>query len=956
LTDWAALKYDLDIESSVDLTQTSTIFPLGTPIKGIGNFKGKVSGQGETYRVDGTIDSESLTAAGIYLKGVNVAATVEGTNTNYTANGKAIAELLTFEDFRIEFPKITGNVRGTGTDFRWVGELQAVAAKSKKLSLGGLFLSDAVAEMKDKELTASAANGRAQKFSVGDNEFAALAVRNLRFSLPNGDPNLKADAATAASFTTKDYKLNDVRGRNLTVKNAKGRTDINVGNVQARNAQVKGNTLENVTADDFKFTDLPGSIELTAKNLKAARLNADGTRIDGLYVPEVSLTDTGAETKIYSDQLRVASIDAGAAVLGSLNIGGVRLTIRQGRLEGTSNDIDAGSVKLAKSSSLSDGGTIDAVKVVKPVFVLEPSGRYRATADMSIGGGTVGSIPLGAAQAKVLIDNDGANLNELTANVMEGVVTGNAIIAFSNRTRSVIKADFANLDLGKIAALQSGRVMPLEGKTNGRVDLTLNGTDYRTTSGTINATIAAAAGGADTNKIPVNGTVDLSAANGLFNVDRANLKTDNSEVTATGRFDLRNDNSDLDVSLRSSDANEIVNLVRVTGLSPEFESQFDSMKAAVAGNVTFDGKITGNLTDPTVDGKASLASLSLRGKELGTLTSDVLISPIETELRNGKLVQSDGGSVAFNVKIPSTGTDNISVDAELAGVNAGNLLAALPVDLPERINDFNGKTSGTVKLSGLPRQSQGEINIASEKGTIAGQSFDSLTAKALFSGTRINIERGEIKVGEGFVAAKGSYDTASSAFDLDVEGKSVPLPLALAFLPADSGIPTITGAADFTAKAIGEVDRPATINVNFNGSATNVLINERSLGMLTFKGVTGNQVLNADLVATLENRPQTINATLNFGDANLPFRVQTSFDQSPLGPFIALIPQLAGVSIDGTGTGQVEFGGNIAEKDAAGNTVYSAAGLSGFARFSQLSLRVQDTPINASEPVSVRFD
>lgn len=956
LTDWAALKYDLNIESTVDLTQTSSIFPLGTPIKGIGNFKGKVTGEGETYRVDGTIDSQSLTAEGIYLKGVNIAATVEGTNASYAANGTAIAELLTFEDFRIEFPKLVGNVRGTGTDFRWVGELQAIAAKTDKLTIGGLFLSDAVAEMKDKELTAAAANGRAQKFSIGDNEFVDLSARNLRFSLPNGKPDLKADSAAATSFTTKDYKLNGVKGRDLTVKNANGRTDINVKSLQARNAQVKGNSLEDVTADDFRFTDLPNSVELNARNLKAGRLNADGTRIDGLYAPEVSLTDTSAETKVYANELRVASIDAGAATLGTLNIGGVRLTIRQGRVEGTSNDIDAGSVTLAKSSSLPNGGTIEAVKIVKPVFVLEPSGRYRASADMSIGGGTVGSIPLGAAQAKVLINNDGANLNELTARVMDGVVNGNAVIAFNNRTRSVIKADFADLDLGKIAALQSGRVIPLEGKTNGRVDLTLAGTDYRTTSGTVNATIAAAAGNTDSNKIPVSGTVDLSASNGLFTVDRANLKTDRSEVNATGRFDLRNDNSDLDVALRSTDANEIVNLVRVTGLSPEFESQFDSMKAAVAGNVSFGGKITGNLTDPTIDGRASLASLSMRGRDLGSLASDILVTPVETEFRNGKLQQADGGSVAFNIKIPSAGTNSITVNAELAGVNAGNLLAALPVDLPERLNDFNGKTSGTVNLSGLPDGSQGEINIASEKGTVAGQSFDSLTAKAVFNGTLINIERGEIKVGDGFVAAKGSYDTASSRFDLNIEGKAVPLPLALAFLPADSGLPAITGLTDVTAVATGEFDRPATINVNFNGSARDVLINERSLGTVTFKGTTSGQVLNADLVATLENRPQTISATLNFGNDNLPIRVQTSFDQSPLGPFFALIPQLAGVSVEGTGTGQVEFGGNIAQRDPAGNLVYSASGLSGSAKFSQLALRFQDTPINASEPVSIRFD
>ncbi|MCC6327448.1 MAG: hypothetical protein IT174_02950, partial [Acidobacteria bacterium] len=224
ISDWANPTYDLNIESTIDLTQASSIFPLGTTITGIGNFKGKVSGSGENYKIDGSVDSQSLTAEGVYLKGVNVTATVEGTNSNYTANGNAVAELLTFEDFRIEFPKLAGNVRGTGTDFRWVGELQAVAAKTDAMTIGGLFLSDAVAEYKDRELTASAATGRAQKFSIADNEFAALTARNLRFSMPNGSVNLDADSASAASMANENFKLNELRGRNVRIRNVDKRT------------------------------------------------------------------------------------------------------------------------------------------------------------------------------------------------------------------------------------------------------------------------------------------------------------------------------------------------------------------------------------------------------------------------------------------------------------------------------------------------------------------------------------------------------------------------------------------------------------------------------------------------------------------------------------------------------------------------------------------------------------
>ena len=92
LTDWKSPKYDLDIDSTIDLTQTSNIFPLGTPLRGIGNFKGKVTGEGENYKVDGEIIRESLSASNIYLKGLNVNATVDGKGSMYEANGKAIAE------------------------------------------------------------------------------------------------------------------------------------------------------------------------------------------------------------------------------------------------------------------------------------------------------------------------------------------------------------------------------------------------------------------------------------------------------------------------------------------------------------------------------------------------------------------------------------------------------------------------------------------------------------------------------------------------------------------------------------------------------------------------------------------------------------------------------------------------------------------------------------------------
>jgi translocation and assembly module TamB len=956
LTDWKDFKYDLNIESSVDLTQTSTIFPLGATLRGVGNFKGKVAGQGENYHVTGEIQSDALAAEGVYLKGINIAATVGGTNENYEGNGTAIAELLTFEDFRVEFPKIAGNVRGTGSDFRWFGELQAVAAKSKGLSIVGLFVSDAVAEYKDKQFVASGGAGKAKKFSITDTEFDDLNARGLTFSRKDGVTQLNSSSATAGSMTTPDYKLEGVQGRNLKVRDTNAQTTVEIDGLVASGARLKDNRAQNLRASRFELVDTASGTKVRLDNLTAESVAAGGTRIKGVSAPSIIIEDDPAKTLVNAGLMRIASIDGGGAVLGNLNIAGVRLTIRQGTVSGSSNDIDAGDVTLRGNELVEGGGKLENVQIRKPVFVVEPSGRYRASADMSIGGGTVGSIPLGNASAKVNISNDRADLTELTASVMNGTVNGTASIAFNERNQSRINADFANLDLSKIVALQGGRVIPFEGSTTGRADITFNGTNVRSTSGSINADITANAGDGTRGTVPVNGRVEVKATNGLFNIDTARLTTPNSQLTAAGSFDLNGQDSNLDLALSSTDAAEIERLVRILGVSPDLEEQLDSLQVGVAGNLAFNGKLTGNLTDPTIDGKASLASLSLRGREVGSVSTDVFVSPAGTELRNGLLQESGGGgTIAFSVNAPTGGANNTSVNATLTNVNAGNILAALPVSLPERLRDFTGTTSGSVNLTGLPNAAQGDINIASSSGTVAGQAFDSLRAKAVFTGTRIDLQEGDIKLGDGFVSARGNYDRASTAFDFQLDGKSVPLPLALAFLPENSSIPTITGLADFNAKAIGEFNKPNSYNINFSGSGRDVVINENAFGAVEFKGNTVGQVLTADLTATLDGRPQVITGSVNFGNDNLPVRVQTTFDNSPLAPFFALVPQLKGIPLSGIGTGTVEFGGDLSRINDKGEREFSTAGLTGTARFSRLDLQIQDTPLSAAEPVVVAF-
>ncbi len=962
LTDWEKLNYNLKISSTVDLTQTSNIFPLGTPLRGVGNFNGTVSGEGENYKVDGAITSESLSAANVYLKALNVAATVNGTNSMYEVNGKAVAELLTFDDFRIDFPQIIGTVRGNGTDFKWLGELQAVAFKSKDISLGRLFISDAVAEYKEKngEFTATAGNGRAASFIIGgDTEIQNLQARNLNLRNQGETTVINSPNVTGGSVKSKDFNAKGVNARNLSITNRPRNTQIQADNLTAQDALTEEAKLKNLSANGVNITTENGTTDITAKNFRADGLEADGANISGLDANGLTLRDTPGETVIFSNSVKVAKVATDAAILGSLNIAGVRLTVRQGTIEGTSGDIDAGNIALLKTKDLPDGGKLENVKIYKPVFMVEPSGRYRATADMSLGSGVLGSVTLGAARANVAASNDQITLKNLEADVMEGKLNGDATIALNNRNRSNVNLDFSNLDLGKLLALQGGQVVPVEGQTTGKVNLAFTGTNFKTASGTINADITANAGNSERGLIPLTGKVEATATNGLFNIDVARFNTEKSEFNATGSFDLGSENSNLNLALNSTDAGEIERIIRVLNVSPDLEEQLNTYQVKFAGNLNFTGTLTGNVSNPTINGRTSLDSLILRGKELGALSSDIFVSPEITELRNGKLQDRAGGNIAFNVNIPNTGADNISVQATFDKFNTGNLLAALPIEgLPEQFQDFQAQTSGTINLTGLPNEMQGEANLSSGAGTVNEQSFDGFDSRVTFAGTLVTVEKFEAKFGDGFLRATGTYETETTVFNADVEGRNIQLARVRPFIPNSQDLPNIGGIINLTAKATGEVLETATYNVSFNGVGQGVTINDKAVGAVTFSGATENQELNAKLTVNFDGQPQELIANVNFANPNLPFRAETTFNNSQLAPFIALVrEQVEGeTEVMGTATGKVFLAGNLSSEDAQGNRTFSTDNLSGSAEFTQLALQIGDTPIASVEPVSVQFN
>jgi translocation and assembly module TamB len=874
MDDWRALRYQMNITSTVDLTQVSEVLQPGAALRGAGNFVGTVTGEGDQYKVDGTIKSDALAADGVRLRGLNVTAKGSGQGQSYNVNGRAVAELLTAGDFQLNTVQLVGGVMGTGSDFRWVGELRAAAAKAYGTNIAGLILMDARAELNDGLLTASSSQFRAN--------------------------SLRSSGATVNGITASDLR---VRSEN----------DVTTA---------------------------------TVSSVKAGTVVASGAKVNGVTARNVDIANRDGVTSVVVKEVQVGATSAAGAEIGSVNIAGVRLSVRGGRIEGSTSDINAGTVKLAD-------GQAENVRLARPVFVVEPSGRYRASADLSIGGGVLGRMDLGEVQAKLIATSSEIQLNDFRADVFRGQATGDARIAIGRGGTSRIAATFTGVDIAGPLTAFAGGAVPLAGRASGRVDLAFPGTDFKQASGTLNTQLTAAADGNETGRIPITGELAVLADRGLFQIQRVDLQTAATKLKASGQFSFEGD-SNLQVDLNSSDASELQAVLISSGLLPDVEEQMRSYGLELAGQLSFNGTLKGALNSPDIDGRVSLGSLLVNGNDLGSLSASIVTTPAELRVTDGRLTERDGGGMQFTLNAPRTGVNNTTFAATLDRVNARTLIATLPLDRAtrEQLGETQADVSGQIQIAGIPDAMSGSAELRFGPGRLAGEPLESLVARATFSGSNVNIENVDAKLGAGHIVASGTYNTSTKDFDLQGRAEGVQLSRLAALTNKGIG-PVLTGTADFTARASGNFSAGdfSGFMITFDGQGQNVTINGRPAGPIALVGRTENKQLNVTLTSELLGTPQVISAQVNLADEKLPATIETTFNNTDLTNLLSIILPQRTVKITGRATGSLTASGPLVDEDG----YFSAGGLQGTANLTELTFRVEDVQLTATSPLLVRF-
>jgi translocation and assembly module TamB len=850
-----------------------------------------------------------------------------------------------------------GTITGDGDHYQLDGSVKSDALAADGVRLQGLN----VAAKGSGQGTSYDFNGRAvaQLLTAGDFQLNAVQVTG-------GVMGTGADFRWLGELRAAAEKSYGTTITGLILRDA--RAEYRDGVLTASAPQFNGNSLTTATAkvengiqaNDLRVRMENGKTTATIASAKAGKIQSGDGSINGVNARTIDVRSDGNVTNVTVNEVQVGEANAFGAQTGSINIAGVRLAIHAGRIQGSTNDISAGTVKLKD-------GSVENVKLARPVFTVEPSGRYRASADLSLGGGVLGTMKLGPARAAVVATSDQIQLTNFVAEALDGRATGNATISLKKTGASHVSADFDNFDLSGLITVLSGRAVPVASKATGKADLAFTGSDFANATGNVNAKlIGGAPAGSDLASL--SGDLAVTANHGVFQIQTANLRTPSTSLTASGQFSIDQPVSNLRVDLASTDAAELQRLLISSGALPDLDEQFRTYGINLGGKLAFNGTLNGALQNPIVSGHAELGSLIVNQRDLGSLSANISSTAAEMRVSEGRLVQANGGGAQFSLVVPNTGVNNTSVDATLTRMNAGDLIAALPLSKQTRdqMGDTQGEVSGTLKISGIPKAMSGAADLNFGAGRLAGEPLQNLTAHATFSGSSVTLTGFDANFDAGHITGKGKFDTETQAFEVTASGDRIQLERLSAFANRPN-LPKLAGTAKLNLTASGLFKDVSTYQINFDGESNDATLDGHSAGAVKLVGRTENKQLNVSFTSTglLGQTPQLVTARVDLANEKLPATIESTFTNAELSEIFKIIlarahgteqgASLEEFNVTGRASGVLKLSGNLMTENEQGEEVLSWRGLTGTATFNQLTINLPEFAFAADGPMIVEL-
>jgi outer membrane protein assembly complex protein YaeT len=671
--------------------------------------------------------------------------------------------------------------------------------------------------------------------------------------------------------------------------------------------------------------------------LNSDEFTASGARVHGAKAEGILVESKNEQINFESQQVRAQAVTMQGVSVVDVSTSAIRGDASDGRIRASAPQISVGRVDVEK-------GRISGITLQGLNAIME-NGRYQARGSLTLKDGTISGASVGPLNGELVAGNESVALNGFKASLFGGSASGDLTVQMGRAGNSRMRADFTGLKTSDVFAVASSGRAPLAGSLDGNADLAWPGIDVLAASGSLTARLR----GETTqtvDAIPVTGEVNIKARRGIFDVEQLTLNTDATRLTAGGRLSREGD-SDLKFSLNSASAEQ---LQTIAFSIEDVRQALEKYEPQISGDLKFEGRITGRITDPAIEGDLNLASITFFDEPVGSLTGHVLVSPAEVRFENGVLTALNGGTAKFTYAAPR---DEVAtegrLDATIDRIPIETLIAA--AGLPGGQQFITGELSGEAHLMKLPGSPEGQVTINLVNGTIGQQAAQLATANLVFEGNTARLERAEVQLPQGRLVANGSHDLKSNIFRLQGSAENIDLGGIVGSFELAN--PRVTGTADATFQASGNAKDIEQLQLEITAEGKNVTINGQAAGELRLTARTSQTGrVDVDLTTGIAGKPQPLRGSIELRSPGRPVVIESDMTEFNLGSVIAAFaPDLAD-SIAGTVNGRLRIAGpTVNDRGEA-----TLDGLRGSLSLTAISLQLAGRPINIETPLTVTLN
>ncbi len=703
----------------------------------------------------------------------------------------------------------------------------------------------------------------------------------------------------------------------------------------------------------------------------ADNLTVAGTTFRGVRLPQI--VAQGADDKL---TLTAGHGSVQAVTVDVVEVNGVVLGEAKGEVKingkKTETSFSAPAVNVA-AVAWPDGRLTDLRlgNVTSSVI----GGAYEVKATANLGGGVISGAEVKGATANALFNNAALNVTDIKASALGGTVEADYTLPMAKGAPQHVKGHFANVQTAEALILADFKDAPISGKATGDVDLNF-GSSIQSLDGKITAHFEGKtneASGQPADAIPLTGEVAVTAHGSVFRFDQFQLATDATRLDASGTLafgppgsQAAEAQSDLRVTLTSTQAEQIVQIARSYEAARPFITETEPQ---LIGDLKFEGRVTGKIGEPVVEGDVNAATVGLRDALLGALSAHVVVSPAELRVANAVVTATGGGSAKLDLVVPfDRKAETGRLDAAVDRISLETVLAALGT--PDVSRFVTGDVTGKANLTGLPAAPRGSAQFNLVNGQVSGQPAQVAKADLTFDSKQALLQSLELQTPQTHITGSGKINLDDFAFEASGKADQVALG-ALADSFELKGA-RVEGTADAQLTVSGRFEKPdqahnqfeldwESLKVELNAVGKNVRVNGRDTGELRLTAHTspGGRIeaeLVTGILATVTNdksfKPEVVRGSIELRKPGRPVTIESDLSDLDLAPIITTFAPAIGSQVTGAISGRLRIEGPSA--DAEGNS--TADLLRGGLTLTAIKLDVLENPITIPTPLTVALD